>query len=123
MIDVQQNRFPDICKLSARLIVKLHKALRMYSPDLDLSHDSLPLFLELSHDRATSGDHQDDIDTMVKLALRDIRIMNKANTLTTWTTADNKDRAATAASISGVVQKSILDIINSVAILPNIDKL
>lgn len=99
-----QHRFPGICELSAPLIVSLHKSVRKYKSKTILPLNNLPLFLELTHDRAHAGWSQARIDKVVEDVLSDIYIFNKTKTLEQWTFPDNGNRAATLSAISGAAR-------------------
>jgi hypothetical protein len=80
---LKQHRFSDICELSGPLIVDLHKSFHKCKLDVVLSPDRLPLFLELSHKRASSTDGPDHIDSLMKDVLHDIQCFDKTTTFTT----------------------------------------
>lgn len=85
-----------------------------------LSHDRLPLFLELSHKRAPATHGPGRIDSLVRDVLHDIQCFDKTTKFTKRESSDNSEVFKSLAEVLGAIHQPLHDVkdhIESVATL------
>lgn len=85
-----QLSYPNICPLDADLIVNLHAAVHIGEMGDDLPYQSLALFLEWAHDRASAGWEMDRLEQVVRQILHDIKIVNKTRCIPSVSTVSEE---------------------------------